>query len=148
MVSSLSAAKALCEISGWTLTNLSIHKILYLAHMVYMGNNEGELLIEDSFEAWDYGPVLPLVYHKAKVFGHRRVRNIFHTAPSIDEDSDKYAFLKSAYESLGSLGGSKLISITHWPQGAWAKCYVSGYRNLPIPNEAIQEEYRLRMADE
>ena len=47
-VPSLSAAKRLCEKSDWTLTNLHVQKLLYIAHMFYMGENGGDKLVHGS----------------------------------------------------------------------------------------------------
>ena len=35
----------------------------------------------------------------------------------------------------------KLVSITHWESGAWAKYYREGVKEVPIPQEAIKDEY-------
>ena len=64
------AAKTLGIECGWCVSNLKMQKILYLAHLDYMGKNN-ERLVESSFEAWDYGPVQPELYHKLKRFGAR-----------------------------------------------------------------------------
>ena len=71
-VTALQAVKHTCEASGWRVTNLQLQKILYIAHMVYAGKNNGKRLIaDDDFEAWDYGPVLSGLYHRISVFGTR-----------------------------------------------------------------------------
>ena len=36
----LQAAKYLAEESGWKLTRLELQKIIYLAHIVYLGKNK------------------------------------------------------------------------------------------------------------
>mgnify|MGYP006283548483 CR=1 FL=1 len=75
-VSVLSAAKRLAARSGWTLSNLELQKILYLAHMVHLGRTDGAPLVHGLFEAWDYGPVHPDLYHRVKIFGSSPVKNI------------------------------------------------------------------------
>ena len=147
MTKPLTAAKELCRVSDWSLSNLAIHKILYLAHMIYMGRNNGELLIDDAFQAWDYGPVLPTVYHNAKVFGDKPVKNIFHRVPSIKEGSPQQEIILEAYENLCELSPGELVSITHWPEGAWARSYKSGRKNVVIPDEDILREYNERLTN-
>lgn len=141
-ISSLEAGKKICKLSNWTLTNLMVHKILYIAHMVSLGR-DGEPLIDDFFRAWDYGPVLPAFYHKAKTFGSSAVKNVFHDIDLPDEDSHEDKILEEAYENLFDKSASELIAITHWQNGAWARYYSPG-RNIKIPNEAILEEYQAR----
>jgi uncharacterized phage-associated protein len=49
-VSVASAAKRLCEKTGWTLSNLELQKILYIAHMFHLGET-GQPLVPGHFEA-------------------------------------------------------------------------------------------------
>lgn len=70
------AAKTLGYGCDWSISNLEMQKILYIAHMYYMGKF-GARLISTPFEAWDYGPVHPELYHKLKRFGARKVRDVF-----------------------------------------------------------------------
>lgn len=137
----LSAAKRLAERSGWTLSNLELQKILYLAHMFHLGRTDGEPLVPGFFEAWDYGPVHPDLYRRAKVFGSDPVSNIFHGNIDLPECSER-AILDEAYDSLGKLGPGRLVNATHRKEGAWAANYVPGVRHRPIPNTAILAEYQ------
>jgi len=140
-ISALRAGKYLCEISDWSLTNLSLQKLLYIAHMVHLGTR-GEPFIKDSFEAWDYGPVLPSLYHQVKIFGSAPIRNIFRSVKDLREDGKAAEWLDEAYEGLGDLRPSQLVAITHREKGAWAKNYVPGVHDIVIPNEDIKAEYR------
>lgn len=142
-ISSLSAAKKLCELSGWKLSNLALQKILYIAQMVYMGRNNGAPLIDDMFEAWDYGPVLPAVYHKAKIFGAGSVLNVFHSVQDLPEGPEN-EILRESVEKLGNVSPGTLVSMTHRDGGAWAKHYSPGL-NSRIPNSDILAEYKARV---
>jgi len=139
-VSVLSAAKRLAAQSSWSLSNLELQKILYLAHMFHMGRNNGEPLVSGLFEAWDFGPVHPSLYHRAKVFGSDPVENVFYDIPDLPEGPER-EIVHEAYESLGSVGPGRLVSATHKKGGAWDKNYIPGARNIVIPNEDILAEY-------
>jgi len=125
------------------LSNLSLQKMLYIAQMVHLGKVRRPL-IRDDFEAWDYGPVLPAVYHKAKIFGSGPVRNVFRTIEGIEANDDADNWLLRAYNSLIQKNPGELISITHWDKGAWAKNYEPGVRHIVIPMGDILEEYKAR----
>ena len=142
-VSVLSAAKHLAKKSNWTLSNLELQKILYLAHMVYMGRHGGEPLVDGLFEAWDYGPVHPQLYHRAKVYGADPVGNVFHDVPEL-EDGPEREILERAYQALGNTGPGRLVRATHQSGGAWDANYIPGARNRVIPNEQILSEYEER----
>ena len=139
-ISVLSAAKFIGQSSGWSMWNLHMQKLLYIAHMFHLGQHDGEPLLEGHFEAWDYGPVHPVLYRKAKVFGADPVRNIFRSFPEVKDGSEKET-LEVALEGLKDCSGAKLVAITHRDEGAWAKHYAPGGCGT-IPNEDIIEEYR------
>lgn len=142
-VSPLAAAKRMCERSEWSLSNLELQKLLYIAHMFHLGE-KGAPLIAGHFEAWDYGPVQPTVYHRLKVYGSSPVQNIFHSIGGVP-DSPARVTLDDAVDKLGHESPGRLVAITHWEDGAWASFYEPGRRNVVIPNEAILKEYRDRV---
>lgn len=142
-VSPMAAAKHMCARSGWELSNLSLQKMLYLAQMIYMGEHEGQRLIDGTFEAWAYGPVLPSVYGQAKAFGKNPIKNVFHGVPPVaDEGCQK--MLDDAFDALSKKTPGQLVSITHWKEGAWANNYIPGAFGVPIPDKDILDEYRKR----
>lgn len=145
-VSALSAAKTLCEMRDWSLSNMALQKVLYLAHMVRLGESDGTPLIDSEFEAWDYGPVVPELYRRAKPFGSGAIRNVFHWIDNVPEGTLDYRALKEASDGTSALTPGQLVTMTHWSQGAWAKHYWPGARGVVIPNSDILDEYRARTA--
>ncbi|MDP6708427.1 MAG: DUF4065 domain-containing protein [Alphaproteobacteria bacterium] len=140
------AAKKVCQLRNWRVSNLEIQKILYLAHMVYMGRyGEDQPLVAENFEAWDYGPVLPSVYHRVKAFGSGPVRNVFQAFQNLPPGRESDV-LEEAVRSVANKTPGELVAITHWEQGAWAKHYTPGWRGHAIPNHDIYEEYLKRVA--
>lgn len=141
-VSAVAVAKYLCRASGWTISNLEVQKMMYLSHMAYLGAS-GRRLVSESFEAWDYGPVVPSVYRRLKVFGSRPVRNLFHDVQDI-QDPNICGFLDSAYNALSQYSAAQLIDITHKADSAWAKVYEPGrIGNSPIMDDIdIQQDYQ------
>ena len=141
----LTAAKWVCQERGWSATNLEINKILYIAHLAYLGRNSGsEPLVSERFEAWDYGPVLPSVYHRAKAFGNGPVQDVFHSFPAMDESKECQTIRETVNSVRGKTPG-ELVAITHWENGAWAKHYRPGAKGIVIPNPDIFAEYRARV---
>lgn len=141
-VSALSAARTLCELRNWELSNLEIQKILYLAHMFHLGRTNAPL-INESFEAWDYGPVVPEVYADARAFGSERVTGAFYRVHAVRPDSEEYKTLQEAAEGTRGVRAGRLVAITHRDNGAWAKNYRQGMRRIKIPNRDIIDEYRM-----
>jgi uncharacterized phage-associated protein len=141
-VSALAAARHMCARSDWSLTNLQLQKMLYLAQMIYLGKT-GEPLFNGTFEAWDYGPVLPVVYNQVKSFGSGPIRDVFFGARAITDES-RCEMLNEACDQLSQKTAGQLVNITHWSKGAWAQHYVPGTRGVIIPNAAILQEARDR----
>lgn len=142
-VPALSAAKTLCEMQGWRLLNLELQKILYIAQMLHLGRT-GRPLLREPFEAWDYGPVIPSLYHRAKAFGSGPVRNVFHWERSVPEGSEELASLRQALINTRGMNPGQLVAATHWNGGAWARHYRPGVRGVTIPNRDILTEYNAR----
>jgi uncharacterized phage-associated protein len=138
------AAKKVCELRSWGASNLEIQKILYLCHLVALGRSNGARgLITDRFQAWDYGPVVPALYHRAKPFGSGPVQNVFQIFPNAA--GDDASLIEETVKGLAGKSAGELVAITHWDKGAWAKNYVPGASGIVIPDADILEEYRLRV---
>jgi uncharacterized phage-associated protein len=146
-VNVLSAARRMCERSGWQRTNLELQKMLYLAQMAFMGEHDGARLMDETFEAWDYGPVSPIVYRAVRSFGSSPIRNVFFGVPLLDE-GERQGALDRFYDQLSKFSSSRLVSITHWDRGAWAKNYIPGVRGIPIEDSDILDEYSARVQDQ
>ena len=122
--------------------------MLYLAHMIFMGDHDGKPLVYGYFEAWEYGPVHPDLYHYVKDFGASPIINDFGHFDHIDDlpKGPERKMLDEAVKAFppSSKLGPKLISITHWEKGAWHNLYKPNRKGIVIPDEAILEEYKNR----
>jgi uncharacterized phage-associated protein len=146
MLTSFEAAKKIGQLSGWTITNLKLQKLLYLAHLIFLGRY-GRALINENFQAWNLGPVLPSVYHHLQIFGNQPIRDIFRTnIENINKDQE-FSILEEVYNGLGNLEASKLVSLTHKKNGGWARNYVPKL-NQTIKDQDILCEYELYYKDE
>ena len=133
-------AKTIAKQLNWSVTNLQLQKMVYIAHMFYLGRT-GEELVKERFQAWDYGPVVPNLYDRLKMFGSDNVMNVFRPE-TIPEDSTEYSIVKEVVDHLKNYSAGKLVSITHRNEGAWAKHYIPRC-NVTIPTESIKQEYNV-----
>lgn len=109
-----------------------------------LGRSDGaQGLVADKFQAWDYGPVLPVLYHRAKAFGSGPVQNVFQIY-QLPTGSDG-AIIEETVSALAGKSAGELVAITHWEKGAWAKNYVPGSQGIVIPDADILDEYRRRV---
>lgn len=141
-VSTFEAARKVCQMGNWDVTNLKLQKILYITHMIFLGRH-GEPLIPDCFEAWDYGPVVPALYHKVKMYGNQPVGKWWLSCPKdIDPESKEARALEEACGHLLPKSPGELVALTHQEGGAWEKNYVPGAKGIKIPDTDIIAEYR------
>ncbi|RXF67117.1 Panacea domain-containing protein [Hansschlegelia zhihuaiae] len=143
MADTLRAAKTICELRGWSLSNLPLQKLLYLSHMVHLGRH-GQKLAEGPFEAWDLGPVEPRLYRKVKAYGGSSIPNIF-SGPIYDSGSPERDSIEFVLNDLSSATPARLVAITHQPHGAWAQNYRPNITGIVIPDDDIRAEYVRRM---
>ena len=114
--------------------------------MYYLGQHDGEPLIREEFEAWDYGPVVPELYHHAKGFGSGPVKNVFHWVDPVAPNTPEFEALSAAAVGTKGMRAGELVANTHWKNGAWANVYRPNIFGIKIHNSAILNEYRSRSA--
>ena len=154
-ISCLQGAKTLVQISEEKLTHIQIQKILYLAQMLFIGENGFKSsLIRNKFLAWKYGPVAREVYdHLNGRYGKNPVpREAFDDIVGIMNEETKEAekpeyethvkCLKKAYDTWGNIEPFDLVAITHWQKGAWRN--TVRVKKIEIDNELIKEEFDAR----
>lgn len=145
MTSVYNVIGALCERAEWSLSNLSIQKSAYLVQLLYLGERSEPLFPED-FEAWDYGPVVPNVYHKLKMFGSAPVKPMSYLSNTRLPNDAALRHVDDVARLATTQSPGKLVAITHWENGAWAKHYERNLRGIVIPKSDIRDEYRARAA--
>jgi len=60
--------------NGDCMTNLRLQKLLYLSQAWYLARHH-KPLFEDEIEAWQYGPVVPNVYHHYAGYGRNQIQS-------------------------------------------------------------------------
>lgn len=116
------------------ITNLKLQKVLYFAQAYYL-SKVGKPLFYDDIEAWEYGPVVPDVYHKFKSKGSNPI--ICEEDKSILADEDKET-LKKIWGTFGGYSASKLVDIAH-AHTPWKE--ANGSSSKVISHKAIREYY-------
>lgn len=121
------------ESKGRTVSNLRLQKLLYFVQSIFL-TIAGCPCFEEDLEAWDYGPVVPEVYRKYKIFGSTMIppeENI----DSLDiKDDDRY-LIDYALDMCAKYTTRQLVDISH-KQSPWKNAYVPGMNNV-ITKDAI-----------
>lgn len=148
-ISSIQAGRIICELSGWTTSNLRLQKLLYIACMNYIGTEAGKprLLIRETFEAWQYGPVEPNLYRFCADFGASPITDVFPYERIRDDYPNEYDMLKFVVDWGRDKSAGFLVGYTHMKGWAWDRLKQPS-RKIPIPYSEIQEDYIAEKAKE
>lgn len=123
-----------CMKEGEPISNLQLQKILYFLQVSFLRNQQ--ILFDEDFEAWQFGPVIPEIYNRYYTYGGSDIRRTYNDItikkdiaeridPIIERKRKKYPW--------------DLVEETHKKKGAWRRTFDSGYRKV-IPKEWIASD--------
>ena len=118
---------------------LQVIKLTYLCHGWMLGLYQ-EPLSEQLVEAWQYGPVIPSVYHAIKRYGKEPVYAPL-TPQSETFDYREIDLIHQVYEGYENFSGVALSRLTHANGTPWHKVRHERGKNSVIPNKLIQERF-------
>ncbi len=126
--------------SGDALTPMQVLKLVYIAHGWMLGLY-GRPLIRDEVQAWQYGPVIPVLYNAMRDYGGAPV-----TAQLRAEREDFTEFesdiISQTYAEYGAKSGPALSRLTHADGTPWDLTYRPGAFGIVIPTDLIEDHYR------
>ena len=120
-----------CSSTGRPISNLSLQKIVYFCHawsLVVLGKP----LVRQSFEAWQYGPVIQHLYHEFKCFDRQpiteKARGLNITTGKKEEvtyefDNDTEEVLLRVVDFYTRVSASDLVRMTHAPGSPWDRVW-------------------------
>lgn len=116
------------------LTPMKLQKLMFFAQSWYLKSNHSALF-DGYFERWQYGPVLPEIYHEFKKFGAKNINELGFDMWSERQkvNSTDYQiidFLEKIIDTYGKYSGTELSWMTHQPETAWSKGKVGTLINL------------------
>lgn len=127
-----------CNINGYSISNLKLQKILYFVQAQFLVSRRIPCFGEE-IQAWEYGPVVPEVYHKYKVYGGGNIPALgsFESPVSICEEDR--LLIDGIIGECVNYSASSLVELTH-NQLPWKEAYVPGWNNT-ISNESIRSYF-------
>jgi uncharacterized phage-associated protein len=122
------------------LTPMQVLKLVYIAHGWMLGLT-GRPLIDEPVEAWQYGPVVPSIYHRFKRYGGSFIDECPSQAPLAFTGRER-AILDQVWKNYGHLSGVKLSSLTHQRGTPWDITIRRRGRGSVISNDLIEDHYQ------
>lgn len=134
--------QAIDDDNGDLLTNLKLQKLLYYAQGCHLAIYD-EPLFDGAIEAWDWGPVVPEVYHVFKVCGRQPIEET-HSS-QVDIDASLAVFLNVISEKFGQFSATRLLRMTH-REALWRDIYVSDM-NVEMDKQRLKEFFKANWID-
>lgn len=108
--------------SGDVLTNKKLQKLLYYVESWSLVYFDG--LLQEDFEAWVHGPVVPSVYRAYKQFGYKPIITDYECGESPKEryegliktihlEDDKWELIKAVLAEYAGLASFQLEKLSH-----------------------------------
>lgn len=138
---------------GIPLTPMKLLKLVYIAHGWHLGI-KGEPLINESVQAWKYGPVIKSIYDEFKKFGNSPISETAYELSDKGQviipmvSPDKEPFLDKIWDVYKNFDGLQLSSLTHKTGTPWDQIWNQDSNKrkfgVIIPNNLIEEHYKLK----
>lgn len=117
---------------GDLVTNLRLQKLLYFAQGWHLARF-GIPLFDSPIEAWQFGPVVPEIYHQYKDRGSMGIRCNDVFSPDVFAESE-YELLLDVAREYDDLSTNALVDLSHAPNAPWSRTE----RSCVIPQNEIQ----------
>lgn len=153
--SALAVANTILSIGGLgDITPMKLQKLLYYCHGWFLAL-EKKPLIEEPVEAWEYGPVIPTVYHAFKEYGALPIDDYYRALrlsgtkfmvikPEIPAgDAHTVERIREVLAVYGKYSAIQLSNLTHLSETPWSRIRREhkDEKSVPISDETIREYF-------
>jgi uncharacterized phage-associated protein len=136
---------------GESVSPKKLQKLLYYVdawHFVHLGKP----LLEEQFQAWVHGPVLPSLYHELKQFGFNDVKVIADEFDTPDEQveviiaknkltDDQLGLIYSVLDKYGSMSSFQLEILSH-KEAPWIEARGDAKPHESCKNQISKQRMR------
>jgi uncharacterized phage-associated protein len=129
----------LCGEEHRSLTPMQVLKLVYIAHGWHLGLH-GAPLVNEPVEAWQYGPVIPSLYHAYKRYGSSPIDEGPNAKPG-GFTHDEETTIGQVWNGYGKRTGVSLSSLTHEPGTPWSITVERLGLGSVISNDLIEDYY-------
>lgn len=142
-IASLFVARAIQE--GNPITQMKLQKILYFAQGYHLAVYDSPLF-KEAFQAWQFGPVVPIIYDDYKLYGNSPIVNFDkykHDIPKgNDSDPSLIDTINYTWGATKDQTATSLSAWTHEKNAPWQKVYNPNEWAIPIKEESIKEYFK------
>ncbi len=156
MQRTLAIANYFIQKSNYTITPLQLIKIVYISYGYTLAILDKKLFSEE-IEAWQFGPVVPSIYHTFKHYKKEAVSALsteitfddnFHFIEQIftmDKEDENYEvtikILDKVWDSYKQYSGYELIDLTHKNNTPWSQVFKHNQHHIKLEDKEIKKYY-------
>lgn len=127
-------------------TQMKLQKMVYIAHGYHLARYDSPL-IEETFEAWKFGPVVPSIYREYNWYGKSPITSlkvgwVFSRSVSIEHNinllnENALTSIDFTWKLTKDIDAIVLSNWTHVTK-PWKDNYNPNIDSIPIPNKEIR----------
>lgn len=128
-------------------TQMKLQKMVYFAHGYHLAKY-GTPLVNEQFEAWKYGPVIPSIYETYRFYGSASITDstlvpdVTHLEIGLgDLPADVQDAIDYTWEATKDISAMALSDWTHKAGSPWAEAFRPDTNSIPIKNDRIEEYF-------
>ncbi|GGB08112.1 Panacea domain-containing protein [Puia dinghuensis] len=132
---------------GKPVTQMKLQKMVYFAHGYHLAMY-GAPLIEEEFEAWKYGPVIPSIYRRYQLYGSEEINDLELIFDVSDLETallnlsyEAHDAIDYTWEATKNLSAVQLSAWTHKAGSPWAEAFKPDVKSIPIKNDRIGQYF-------
>lgn len=125
---------------SFRISNLKLQKLLYFVQSHFLVQKKTKCF-EDVIEAWDLGPVVPIVYREYKQFGAGNIPSIFVSYDIVNDniDNEDRILIDEVVDAFSTFTATELVELTH-RQDPWIYSYEKG-KNKVISLQSLERYF-------
>ncbi len=137
------------------ITQLKLLKLAYFGYGWVLATLNTKLF-DEHIEAWQYGPVVPSLYHEFKHYQKNPITqlsinfdmdNFEVSIPKMDKSDQATTMLEKVWDIYKHLSAPALVRLSHEQDSPWHKVYQRGLFSIPIPDEEIKPYFHQKISE-
>jgi len=130
---------------GNPITQMKLQKMLYFAQGYHLAVYDTPLF-KEALQAWQFGPVVPVIYDIYKMYGTFPIVNFdkssYKGSVEIQNDDELIDTINYTWEATKDQTASSLSAWTHQNDGPWKAVYNPDEWAIKIKEDSIKEYFK------
>lgn len=128
------------------ISHMKLQKLVYFAHGWHLAIKETPL-IDESVQAWTFGPVIPSIYHLFKYYGNQPILDVIGEISSLGVlSTETKGFLNTIWQGFKKYSAIELSEMTHALDSPWEKVIKRNGGKIiahqSIPEDLIKDYFK------